>query len=418
MNKADGIIIIAVLLLILALTIIFSIVVITNIYLRTRRKLQKLKKRETELELELTTYDRRIREIVESDNNRFNYLNSVFSCMGNGIVLFNSNGKPVFLNHVGRKFLKIEKSVFFKEDSKDLNPFYERVIRHSLKTYESRVPETFEHVNDGKTYKIQCVPVYDRYERQVCIGVMADISDLTRLKEIEEARKEFVSNVSHEFRTPMTLIAGYVETLSMWDELDPQNRQKCLEVISYETRRLERLVQELLTLSRLDKKGDNGENISLVNIKNVIEKIFSSLSNLADEKSISLESDIKISGNILISNEQFFYQMLFNLVENGIKYNKENGYVKVSVRNDTEKIYIKIKDNGLGIDKKEHKRIFERFYRIEKDRNSGDGGNGIGLSIVDMALKRMNGKISLESEIHKGTEFTIVIPLRDMKRED
>lgn len=415
MTKVDTIILLVLLLALNISLISFLLVLMINMYFRNRREIQKRKKREAELEAELKIREKRIGDIVKSDNERFNYLNSVFTAMANGIVLVKSTGKPVFLNHVGRKFLKVDKSVFFEKNLAGKKDFYRRVIRHCIKTYDTRQAETFDHQEEGKTYRITCIPVYDRYERKRCLGVMADITDLTSLKQMEEARQEFVANVSHEFRTPMTLIAGYVETLAMWEDLDRENKKKCLEVISYETKRLERLVQELLDLSRLDQSPGQDKNLSYVDIKGVVNKIFWSLSGLADERQISLESDIKTKPDVLKSNEQFFYQMLFNLVENGIIYNREKGYVRVSAWNDDSHIYIKVKDNGLGMNENEHTRIFERFYRIEKDRNSKHGGNGIGLSIVDMAVRRMDGKISLESEIQKGSEFTISIPLQAIK---
>ena len=241
----------------------------------------------------------------------------------------------------------------------------------------------FEYREGDKVYDVSALLIPDRYQKGTCLGVMAVVIDVTEARRLEARRKEFVSNVSHEFRTPMTLISGYAEMLRMWDEVTREERTKALDVIEQETKRLKKLVSELLTLSRLDRQEGEPRDLPFVEVE------YPSLR----------------------ANEQFFYQMLLNLIENGIKYNRENGLVKVWARNSGDTLWITVADSGRGIDEKHQDRIFDRFYRIDEDRNSKHGGHGIGLSIVSSVVEQMRGRIQVESRPGEGSEFKIELPL-------
>ncbi|MBF8982268.1 HAMP domain-containing protein [Lutibacter sp. B2] len=233
---------------------------------------------------------------------------------------------------------------------------------------------------------------------------------ITDMRKLENLRKDFVSNVSHELRTPLTSISGFVETLKSWTTINEADRNKILDIIEFETERLKRLINDILKLSEI-------ENVKLLKEKTKIDihksmkEIMYILEPIAKNKSITLEVDISEKINHIVGNIDWFKQMIINLCENAIKYTAEGGKVIVKAYSKEKYLFISIKDNGIGIQKEDIPRVFERFYRVEKARSRNMGGTGLGLAIVKHIVMEFNGEIQLKSHVGVGSEFIIKIPL-------
>lgn len=242
------------------------------------------------------------------------------------------------------------------------------------------------------------------------LGMVYLFQDVTKVKKLERVREDFVANVSHELKTPLTSIKGFIETLKGGAIEDKNVSYKFLDIIDVEVDRLNCLVDDLLLLSEIENKNSNTV-YEYFNVEEIIDNLFQVLNKIAKEKNIILEKQIEENIPQLYGSYNHFRQMLMNLIDNGIKYTPNGGKVKVSVFEKDEKLVIKVKDTGIGIDKKHQNRLFERFYRADKARSRQVGGTGLGLAIVKHIVLMFNGKIDLQSEPNRGSIFTIEIPL-------
>ena len=229
--------------------------------------------------------------------------------------------------------------------------------------------------------------------------------DLTPLKETERIKKDFVTNVSHELKTPITLIKGYLETL-MEMETD-EEKNKYLDIIDRNTTRLFNIINDLLLLSELETKAHL--NIEDINIKDVMKNIHELFISKLKEKGLYFKISIPQSLKFIRADRSKLEQALINLVDNAIKYTEKGG-ISIMVAKEEENIKIEISDTGIGISKEHISRIFERFYVVDRSRSRKKGGTGLGLSIVKHIIELHNGKISVKSFPHKGTIFSISIP--------
>ncbi len=221
----------------------------------------------------------------------------------------------------------------------------------------------------------------------------------------ESIRKEFVANVSHELKTPLTSISGFIETLQAGASEDPEIRTKFIDIIAIETSRLKRLIEDLLVLSEIENKKDTDERV--FDVRNAVEGTILALQPLAEGKDIRLivqiDDGISIKGSI-----DRFRQMLVNLIENAIKYSNEGGRVWIKAEDDGTHIKVSVKDEGIGIAPEHHDRLFERFYRVDKSRSKKVGGTGLGLSIVKHIAALFGAKLEVESEVGRGSTFYVI----------
>ncbi|MHC1747535.1 MAG: sensor histidine kinase [Cellulosilyticaceae bacterium] len=231
-----------------------------------------------------------------------------------------------------------------------------------------------------------------------------------QLQHVEYSRQEFVSNVSHELKTPLSSIKVLTESLMLEDNVPVEMYKEFFEDINSEVDRLNNIISDLLTLVRLDQK-EVPLNITVVKFNDMIQAILKRLSPLAKKKDIKLiyesHKDIEIE-----IDEVKLTLAISNLIENAIKYTPESGEVTVTVQSDLQDAFVTVKDTGLGIAKEEQSRIFERFYRTDKTRNRETGGTGLGLSITYKTVIMHNGAIQVESEEGQGSIFMVQIPLR------
>lgn len=247
-------------------------------------------------------------------------------------------------------------------------------------------------------------------------GVIIGIVDLTPLRKLETVRREFVANVSHEFKTPLTSIRGYAETM-LNDELSREQQQRFLSVIRNNAERLQRIVDDLLDLSRLQSGGWQ-PLLETVDVQMLTEDVWRSLA-AAQEKDIAFDMSVAAEP-IVIADAGGLRQVLTNVLENAVRYTPQKGEIKVQIKNGASQngsparqrgmVEVSIRDNGSGIPRDALPRIFERFYRADPARSRADGGTGLGLSIVKHLVESMDGEVSAHSELGKGTTIRLLLP--------
>lgn len=234
------------------------------------------------------------------------------------------------------------------------------------------------------------------------------LSLIDKWEQTENMRKEFVANVTHEFKTPLTSISGFVETLQEGADEDREVRKKFLDIIAIETSRLSRLIEDVFILSDIESRKTQ-DVLESFDVEGTLRKIILSINPVAQAKGIEILLEVK--GNPVIKgNQDRFSQMMMNLIENGVKYSKEGKSILVKAEETLESILVCVKDEGIGIDEKEIPRLFERFYRVDKSRSKGMGGTGLGLSIVKHIASLFDAEIKVLSEPGKGTTFTVEFP--------
>jgi len=259
---------------------------------------------------------------------------------------------------------------------------------------------------NGRSFEVQVAPL-SASPRQGAIAVLHDITDLERL---ERVRKDFVANVSHELRTPLAAIRGYADTLIDGALEDPENNRKFLEIISAQAAQLNNIASDLLMLSELESDRAEAGKPERFFVHNVVDNALRTVESEARMRDVRLirgqVEEASVSGS-----KTRLEQALVNLLDNAIKFNRPFGEVRIDITRVPERrVCIMVADTGIGIPSGVLSRIFERFYRVDKARSRSVGGTGLGLSIVKHVLERMNGRITVESELGKGSVFTVTLP--------
>lgn len=339
-------------------------------------------------------------------------VDSIMNSMISGIIAVDKNYNIILINAKAREMFGL------KPSREVLGSNIMEVIRHhqvnlyldeTIKNNISLVNEITINNPDEKVMMLYTNPIKPRDPHINNLGGIIFIQDVTNIKKLEQIRTEFVSNVTHELKTPLTSIRGFIETLRGGAIHDPQVAEKFLEIIDIEAERLYMLINDILHLSEIETKQKD-INIGIHNLKPIVQEVISILQGAADKKPVTLidevADDIKIT-----ANRDRIKQMLINLIENGIKYNAEHGSVTISAKKGNGKVIFSIKDSGIGIAKEHLPRIFERFYRVDKGRSRNMGGTGLGLSIVKHIVNLYSGDIKVNSEPGEGTEFIIQLPM-------
>ena len=331
-------------------------------------------------------------------------LEALLQNMSDGVIAFDENGDLIHANPSGQEFLSISgETLKFNEifSNLGLNVVFEDIMNANQ---GGSISQKFEV--DDKYLNLLFARVFG--DNNSITGIIVVIQDVTEQENLEKMRREFVANVSHELKTPITSIQGYSETLlASGSDIDNETRDKFLEVINKEAERMSRLVSDLLKLSKMDFQSSAMNRASFNVIKmaaNCIDKIFIE----ADKKhqELVLFND---SNEVLYAyaNEVDIEQVLLNIISNAIKYTSENGRIGVKVEQIGNSVEILVKDNGIGIPKEDLPRIFERFYRVDKARSREMGGTGLGLSIAKTMTEANGGTIKINSDFGKGTEVRI-----------
>ena len=323
--------------------------------------------------------------------------------MTDGVIAFGLEGNILHINTAATRLLGLTPldnsfDKIFKKIDVDIN--LEKIVYlENWTTYEQRVNIQDKYVN------IYFAPFTNENDRPS--GVIAVIQDITEHVRLDNMRKEFVADVSHELKTPITSIMGYAETL-MEEEYDKEIQEKFLGVISSEARRMARLVSDLLTLSRYDNEENKWEKTEF-DLGDLVKKCLDNLQLEIDRKNQHAECFVTANVPAVKADRDGIERVLLNILTNSIKYTGENGIIKVYVGFVYTDAYVKIIDNGIGIPEDDLTKIFERFYRVDKARTREMGGTGLGLAIAKEILDKNRGSIDIKSEAGQGTEVVIRI---------
>ncbi|MCX7921413.1 MAG: cell wall metabolism sensor histidine kinase WalK [Clostridia bacterium] len=339
-------------------------------------------------------------------------VDSIINSMTSGIIAVDTKFRIILINSIACELFGI------KDGPGIIGINLLELIRNNqinilLKdTIEKNISIVSELVIDpprDKVLRIYTNPIKSKSALTINAGGIIAIQDITNIRKLEQIRTEFVSNVTHELKTPLTSIRGFIETLRSGALNDKNVADKFLEIIDIEAERLYMLINDILQLSEIESKQKDS-NISSHRLKSIVDETLSILENVAHKKDVRLESDVDASITLMVNKDRI-KQMLINLIDNGIKYNVENGLVSIKAYKSDGKVIISVKDTGIGIADEHLPRIFERFYRVDKGRSRSMGGTGLGLSIVKHIANLYNGDIRIYSAPGQGTEFVIQLPM-------
>jgi two-component system phosphate regulon sensor histidine kinase PhoR len=376
-------------------------------------------------------------------------IEAILNNMTDGLILTDTKGRIVLSNAAIKNFFSIDSSI----EGKTLIEVFRKAelieVIDGVVEGKEKISREVEVTYPKELYiMVNASPFYSDDKGEEISGVILTIHDITRLKKLEDIRKDFVANVSHEIRTPIAAIKGFSETLLEGALDDRENAQRFLETIRNHSERLNSLVSDLLTLSRielgditLDKKG--------VNLDSVVDTVFATLKEKAEKKGLYLKKDISDGAQEIMADRDRLIQILLNLVDNGIKFTEEGGVTvkaqssrpsphtggfaeenespeetKSKIQNHEDKnpslvtthqpsgdfFEILIEDTGIGIPKKHLSRLGERFYRVDRARSRDLGGTGLGLAIVKHLIKAHGWEMEIESTEEKGTTVRLILP--------
>lgn len=350
-----------------------------------------------------------MQEMVKAQEIQEDRLGTLIESIGSGLLLIDSRG---YINLINKSY----KDMFLVRSADYLYKQYYKVIPYRQVTdlaeeifmTEHKVIRdmTLEIKNEKKSFQVYGVPIIGTNDRWM--GILLVFNDITELKKLEQIRKDFVANVSHELKTPITSIKGFSETLLDGAMEDKETLEEFLRIILKESHRLQTLIQDLLDLSKLEQHhfALNKEEFNLMEILNKATKM---LEGRAEAKNIKLlfpqaNEIVQIEGD-----RSRLTQVFLNLITNAVIYTPNDGEITVYVVEKKKKIEIRIQDTGIGIEQEEIPRIFERFYRVDKARSRNSGGTGLGLAIVKHLVELHRGTIQVESEMGEGTTFTVIL---------
>ena len=370
----------------------------------TRERDARSRARQAELALAALKTDRHLALTEEQTKQQ-----TVFNSMIEGLLILDEHGKVQFVNPTlgtlfgldadirGRTLLEALR-LHELQDVAQTALVGGRVSGHEI-TLPGREPRVLQ-VNAASF----------RDPDRAHAGTILVFHDLTRIKQLENVRKEFVANVSHELRTPLSLIKGYVETLIDGAKDDPAVALRFLHTIEKHADRLSFLIEDLLTISQLEA-GQFVLNLQPIELRDQADQVVSDLAARASERQVTLHNEVP-EGLMVQADGDRLQQVLFNLVDNAVKYGRAGGNVRLGARRlDAGRVEGWVADDGPGIPAEASERVFERFYRVDRARSREAGGTGLGLSIVKHIVQSHGGEVRLASEPGKGAAFYYTLPM-------
>lgn len=354
----------------------------------------------------------KLNELINQARTEKLHLESVIGAMTEGVMAVSPDGKVALINDSFKKMFDISGSVEGKAYWESIRN--NEVLQILDNVLEKKITEKREmqlFFPTEKTYQISAIPL-----PPPGTGALLILFDITEFKRLEKIKADFVANVSHELRTPLTVIKGYIETLEEEFTEDQEKAKRFLQIANKNTDRLINIVNDLLLLSEIEKKPelsefDLSETFETTELKSVIRSSVESLKAKIESKGITLRIEPE-DEPILCRGDIFLLEQLFiNLIDNAVKYTPDRGRVKVAISKSNFHASVVVEDTGIGIAKEHLPRLFERFYRVDKAHSRKVGGTGLGLSIVKHIVKLHGGSVEVESEIGKGTKFTVTLPV-------
>jgi two-component system phosphate regulon sensor histidine kinase PhoR len=350
--------------------------------------------------------DDRIKKIVQQRNE----FKAVLSSMTEGVVAVDLQERIISMNEAAGQMFDCDPDSNVGRNLQEVirNLALQRFVNKALAS-SSAIEDDFVLYRGGElVLNINSSPLYDEEEQQ--IGTLLVMNDVTQLRHLESVRSDFVANVSHEIKTPLTAIKGFVETLQQGNVVNEEERERFFSIVLRHVNRLNDILEDLLSLSTLEQEnGESTISMSEGRIEEVIQTAVQVCKAKADAKDI----EIDVSGVSSLSakfDSTLLEQALVNLIDNSLKYSSNRSRVTIETGRKASEIFINIKDQGPGISKKHLPRLFERFYRVDKARSRKLGGTGLGLAIVKHIVQAHGGHITVDSTRGKGSTFTVYLP--------
>ncbi|MBN1781308.1 PAS domain-containing protein [bacterium] len=351
-----------------------------------------------------------LEERIDIITKQRNELEAILSSMVEAVLVVDVEEHVVRLNHAMSKLFNIKPEEAVGKDLQTIirNMGLQRFIRKTLDSKHSQEAE-FIIISECE-FTVQAHGTLIRDASDEIIGGLIVLNDITRQKNLENIRREFVANVSHELKTPITAIQGFVETLKEGAIHDKKKAPEFLDIIIKHTDRLNLIIEDLLNLSRIERDSEKGDiTLQTYSVRQLLEEAVALCRTKADENNIQIElidpGDFKAQ-----LNAPLMTQAIVNLLDNAVKYSSPEGRIKISADEEPSGTVIQVEDNGIGIPKADIPRIFERFYRVDKARTRLMGGSGLGLSIVKHIMLIHGGSVHVESEVGRGSLFRLSLP--------
>ena len=346
-----------------------------------------------------------LRKSLMEANSQKRQTDTILKHMTDGVIAFDMKGNVTYINPAAKQMLELRDTDdnFAKVFSK-----YEDVNMEKIIYLENWTSSEMKIENNQGSMNLFFVPFKDEINRPT--GVMVVIQDITEHVKLDDMRKEFVADVSHELKTPLTSIKGFSETLLEGD-CDKETEKHFLTIINDNADRMEKLVQDLLTLSRYDSKK-NKNYIGKYDLGKLAKKCTEKFEIEVKKRNQSLECFVTADVPPVQADKDGIERVIINIISNSVKYTPNGGKINVYVGYVHNDAYVKIKDTGIGIPKDDLDKVFERFYRVDKARSRKLGGTGLGLSIAKEIIEQNNGNINVSSKVGQGTEVVIRIPVK------
>ncbi|MCX8092726.1 MAG: ATP-binding protein, partial [Candidatus Goldbacteria bacterium] len=365
-----------------------------NLYEHLEERAEQLNKELKEANVNLSLEKLRIESIIQS--------------MEDAVIAIDKDNKIVLVNRVAEKIFNINASQALGKEVTNfaINPTVIenfKVVLDSKITIKNEVK--FQFGNKEHIFAAVFTPIVS--EKKEAAGSVAVFRDITEIKELDKMKSEFLNMVSHELRTPLTPIQAYSE-LMLIRNMDSEKVKSYAEIINKETQRLGSLIGDLLDLSRIESGKGLSLTLEEVDIVNFLKEIYEMYKNTSTKHKIILTVPEK--SEIILFDKNKMSQVMINLLSNAIKYSPDGGNIDIIMEDKDDRIYITVKDQGIGISKEDLPRIFEKFYRVQSEVVKKISGTGIGLPIVKYIIELHNGGIDVKSELGKGSEFTFFIP--------
>ncbi len=356
---------------------------------------------------ELNTEIAKLNEIIQKLENENSQARAILNSMVEGTIAVDKDTKVLSVNPAIEKIFNISK------EEAEGKLFLEAFRNNDISELINNVLEKREFISKElnmvwplqRIFLCNASPILENNNINGCLVVIHDITEIRRL---ERMRSDFVANVSHELKTPLTSIKGFVETLLEGALSDKENSYNFLTIIQNHTERLNSLINDLLDLSYIESK-EIALRIEEFKTKALLDEVLSAFKSQLHKKSIEVFNDLS-SGLAVRADKDRIEQVLVNLIDNAIKFNREKGFIKIYTEELKDKMKIIVEDSGSGIPAKDIPRIFERFYRVDKARSRELGGTGLGLSIVKHIVELHGGSVGVESTEGLGSKFWFTLP--------
>jgi two-component system phosphate regulon sensor histidine kinase PhoR len=351
-----------------------------------------------------------LNERIETIISQRNQLETVLTSMLEGVIAIDTEERIVSINRAAAQLFDMEPANCQNKSIQEVirSPALQQFIRKALSNKNPSEEDITVFQNEERVIDVKSSALLDANRHQ--IGTLVVFHDVTQLRRLEDMRRDFVANVSHEIKTPLTAIKGFVETLQQGNVEKAKEKERFLGIIQKHVDRLNAIIEDLLALSRIEQENERKEiNFQQAKIEDIFQAAIQLCRAKAEEKKIRIDFDCEKDASAIFDST-LIEQAVVNLLDNALKYSEPQSTVLLKSELQNSEMIISVEDHGIGIAQKHLPRLFERFYRVDKSRSRKEGGTGLGLAIVKHIAHAHGGHVAVESKIGEGSRFSIHLP--------